>query len=753
MAGCFIASLGAVAAAAADWQELGPAPVANVQYAGRVSAVVASPANANRYYAAGADGGVWRSDDAGVSWTPLTDHLPTTAIGALALDPANENVIYAGTGEAHYANHSRFGLGLYRSTDAGASWQHLGEADFAGRCISTIVVSPADSNVVYAAVARAGGFPELAAAKGHPQGNGPVGVFRSLDRGETWTQLVQGLPNLAATDLVIDPTQPGVLYAAIGHIFGDTDNGIYRTADGGDSWTKLTTGLPVDVVGRISLALAPTQPARLVALLTRPADAFGGGASTRGVYLSDNAGATWSLLPFPADLQATYGWYLSVVHFSPTDSNTVFVGGLNLLRYDLVAPTFTIVTPPHVDVHALAFDAAGRLLCGNDGGVHRSADLGNSWIARNNRLGTTQFYAGVSPHPLDTGGYLGGLQDNGTVRRRSDTGLWSQIFGGDGGWTQIDANNPARFFLCFQGTGNLYRTLDDGGMINSAASGIVDTDRNCFHPPFLIDPVVSNRMLYGTQRVYRSLTGANAWSLLSGDLTGGTGAIQALAIAPSNTNVTYAATNDGRVLRSDNGGGQFQTVATDVPGWPRVTREIIVHPHEPLTVYLAVGAFNVDQVRRSRDGGANWESLDGDLPDMPVNVLAIDARAPLAMLYAGAEAGVYRSIDDGRTWRRFGAGLPNACVVDLVLEPARARLTAATQGRGLWSVAIDLPGDLNGDGIVDNFDIDAFVLALVDPVAFATQYPNVDPIAAGDFDGDGALTNFDIAGFARVLVG
>lgn len=738
---------------AADWQELGPAPIANVQYSGRVSAVVASPTDANRYFAAGADGGVWRSDDAGTNWTPLTDHLPTTAIGALALDPSDDQVIYAGTGEAHYANHSRFGLGLYKSSDGGASWQHLAESDFAGRCISTIVVSPADSNVVYVAVARAGGFPEMAAAKGHPQRAGPVGVFRSLNGGETWTQLVNGLPNLAATDLVIDPAQPGVLYAAIGHIFGHADNGIYKSADGGESWARLTTGFPPEVVGRISLALAPTQPTRLVALITRPADASGSGASTRGVYLSNNAGATWTLLPFPSDLQATYGWYLSVVHFSPTDANRVFVGGLNLLRYNLATPAYTVVTPPHVDVHALAFDAAGRLLCGNDGGVHRSADLGNNWTARNNRLGTIQFYAGVSPHPLDPGGFLGGLQDNGTVRRRSDTGLWTQIFGGDGGWTQIDAANPARFFLCFQGTGNLYRTLDDGGAINSAAAGIVDTDRNCFHPPYLIDPIGSNRMLYGTQRVYRTLTGANAWSVLSGDLTAGTGAIQALAIAPSNTNISYAATNDGRVLRSDNGGGTFQIVAAGVPGWPRVTREIVVHPREPLTVYLAVGAFGVEQVRRSRDGGANWESLDGDLPDAPVNVLAMDARGPLGMLYAGTESGVFRSIDDGQTWRRYGARLPNACVVDLILEPQRARLIAATQGRGLWSVAVELPGDFNGDGVVDNFDIDAFVLALVDPAGFAAQYPHVDPIAVGDFDGDGLLTNFDIAGFARVLVG
>jgi hypothetical protein len=196
----FMTVLLAVAFGAAAQQavELGPAPTGGYGgSAGRISAVACSPTDADLLFAAGADGGVWRTTDGGVTWTPLTDHMPTTAIGALAVDPADERIIYAGTGEANYANHSRYGLGLLRSADGGDTWNHLGEDVFAGRCFSKIVIDPSDTRVLYASITRAGGFPELAAAKGHPEAEGPLGVFRSSDSGQTWTHLStaqSGLP-------------------------------------------------------------------------------------------------------------------------------------------------------------------------------------------------------------------------------------------------------------------------------------------------------------------------------------------------------------------------------------------------------------------------------------------------------------------------------------------------------------------------------------------------------------------------------
>ncbi|MBU0640938.1 MAG: hypothetical protein KKB50_18910 [Planctomycetes bacterium] len=742
--------LGATAAWAVDWVELGPAPITNGDYTGRVSAVVCSPSDPNRFFVAGADGGVWRTTDGGVSWTPLTDHMPTTALGALALDPTDENVVYAGTGEANYANHSRYGLGLFKSADGGNTWTQLAEETFGGRCFSRIVINPPSPQTMYAAITRAGGFPELAAAKGHPGATGLLGIFRSLDAGVSWTQLGNGLPNLSATDLAMDPANPNVLYAAIGRIFGALENGIYKSTDGGDSWSKLSGGLPTGTLGRISVAVAPSMPARVYALITNPCDAFGGGAATLGAYRSNDGGGSWTSLPL-GNIQSSYGWYLSFVSVQPTNPDVVFMGGLSLHRSTNAGSSWATVTPPHVDMHGAAWDASGRLVVGDDGGVHRSDNLGSSWYSLNDGLGIIQFYAGLSAHPTGISTFLGGTQDNGSNKRVAETVNWTQVFGGDGGWTQIDQISPVRMFVEYQGTGNIYRSTNGGSSFNYSGSGISSGDRNCFLPPYLIDPTDSNRMIYGTHRVYRSTNGGTSWSPISGDLSDGSGAIRALAMAPTDPDIVYAATNDGNVQVSTDGGSTFTLIRDSVPGWPRVTREVFVDPTDAQTAYLAVASFDQIQIQRTRDAGQNWEALDVTLPNVPVNVVAVDVRGVKPVIYAGADHGVYRSINDGAAWHRYGSGLPNAVVVDMVLEPDRARLVVSTQGRGAWRIPIAIPGDLNGDGVFNGFDIDAFTLALADPDAYAQQYPNIDPNLVGDMNGDGQLNGFDIDGFVALL--
>lgn len=685
-----LVALGAAGVWAQPWQELGPAPITNGNYTGRVSAVACSPTNPGRYFVAGADGGLWRTDDAGVTWRPLLDHMPNSAVGAVALDPSDENVIYVGTGEGNYANHSRYGLGIYKSEDGGNTWTHLAHDVFAGRCFSRIIVHPANPGLLYASVVRAGGFPALAAAKLHPSRSGPVGVFRSMDGGITWTQLTNGLPSQAATDLAMDPANPSILYAAIGHIFGASENGIYKSTNGGNSWTKLGGGLPSSQVGRISIAVAPSRPERLYALITRQADASGGGASTLGSYRSDNSGTTWSAIN-AGSIQATYGWFLSVVSVQPTNPDVVFMGGLDLVRSTNAGSSFSNVTPPHVDMHALGWDAQGRLVCGNDGGVHRTSNLGGSWSAMNTGLGIIQFYAGMSTHPTNPDILFGGLQDNGSNKRLTNTKNWTQVLGGDGGWTQLDRNNPNRVFVEYQGTGNLFRATDGGSNFSYAGNGINSGDRNCFLPSYEIDPTNSNRLLYGTHRVYESTNGGTNWTPVSADVTNGSGAIRCLAIAPSNSMTVYVATNDGAFSVSFDGGRNFIRRLSNVPGWPRVTREVVVDPRDDRTVYLAGAVFGQTKVRRSRDGGATWEALDGDLPDIPVNTLGVDVRWSPPVLYAGTDSGVYRSVTDGRTWTRHGSGFPNACVVDLRVEASRNVLYAATQGRGAWRIELLRP--------------------------------------------------------------
>ncbi len=724
-------------AAAQVATSLGPAPATGFGgTTGRVSAIACSPTNPDRYYVAGADGGVWRTNDGGVTWTPLTDFMPTTAIGALAMDPTSEAVIYAGTGEANFANHSRYGLGVYKSVNGGDSWVQLAAETFGGRCFSRIVINPLDTQVLYASITQAGGFPERAAAKGHPGAAGPRGVFKSTDGGQTWTQLAGGLPSQDSTDLAMDPTNPSILYAAIGRIFGAAENGIYKSTDAGATWLRLAGGLPNAGAGfgRTTIAIAPTQASRLYALTSNPCDAAGGGGDTFGAYRSDNGGATWVPIA-PGSIQATYGWYLSCIVVSPTDPNTVFMGGLTLSRSTNAGSSWSTVTPPHVDLHALKFDASGRLLCGDDGGVHRSPNLGSSWAHLNTGLCTIQFYAGLSTHPTNDLIFFGGTQDNGSHRRSAVGQNWTSISGGDGGWTQLDQLNPLRVFAESQGTGALYRSVDGGNVVNGAGAGL--TGRNCFLPPYLIDPHNSQRMLYGTERVFVSNDGGTSFTALSADLTGGgSAAIRALAIAPSDSSYVYAATNDGRVLASSNSGATFTLRLTGVPGWPRTTREIAVDPSDPRTVYLATAAFSQPRVRRSRDAGVTWQTLSANLPDIPVNVIGIDVRGPAPVIYAGSDAGLYRTVNEGQSWRRYGDNLPNACIIDLIVEPWRERVTVGTQGRGAWTVPIvTCYPDFDDTGYLNANDFQAFLNAFAaqSPAANCDRSTTAPVLNANDF--------------------
>lgn len=693
-----LCSLAASSVLAQEWRHIGPAPLnAFGGAAGRVSAIVCSPTDANLYFVGGADGGIWRTRDGGTTWAVVSDAMPTTSIGCLTLDPTNERTIYAGTGEANFANHSRYGMGVLKSTDLGEAWTKLGEAAFGGRCVSRIAIVASDPLVMYAGVTRAGGFPTRAAAKGHPQAMDPTGVYKSIDAGATWTHLDGGLPADDVTEVLLDARDASVVFACVSNIFGSSQNGLYRSGDGGTHWARVEGGLPPAAnLGRMSIARAVNQPDRLYAYASRPCDDMGNNSTTLGAWRSDNNGATWTFLNVPSQ-QATYGWYFTVAAVNPGNANEALFSGLGISRTTNGGTSFTTISPSHPDVHAMVWDASGRLLVGDDGGVHR-LNANGSWTSLNSGLGTIQIYAGLSTHPTNDATMYCGLQDNGTVQRVGDSLVWNQVGGGDGGWTQVDQRNPTRVFFESQGTGAL------GG----AGTGTGLSGRNCFHPPYLIDPANSQHMLYGTERVFHSTNGGQSWTALSADLTTGSPyAIRAMAMAPSDSRFVYAATNDSRFLASQDGGATFALRLSDDFGWPRVTREITVDPRDARTVYLAGATFGSPHVRRSRDAGATWETLDANLPDVPVNVIALDTRFGDTHIYVGTDIGVYVSHDDGRSWQRHGRGLPNACVVDVAVEPGRAgggRIVAGTQGRGVWIAPSYCPADVDdgsGSGTPD----------------------------------------------------
>ncbi len=677
------------------WQELGPAPIVSSGDTGRVAALVVSPTRENRYFVGGASGGIWRSTNGGQTWRPMDERLPTLAIGAMAMDPNDENVMYAGSGEANYAYHSLYGLGVYKSVDGGRSWEAMAADTFAGRTFSRLAVSPADSQVIWAAVAPAGGSSEAKeGAREHPNREGSVGVFRSQNGGQTWARVGNGLPAIPASDLLIDPTDGSRVYAAFGNAFGHPGNGVYRSLDGGESFTKVLDSFSGNNVGRIALGLAPSDPRRIYALVVNPAirGANGGfsppGASTQGLYRSNNGGNTWTFSN-PGNFQGQQGDYNAVVAVHPTEPDTVFLGGVQMLRSRDGGISFSQVTPPHVDLHAIAFDAEGRLLAAGDGGVFRSEDQGDSWSTRNNRLGLVQLYAGLSVHPTDPDFILGGTQDNGSNLYTGNGLGWVRVTGGDGGYTAIDPNDPSLIFTEFQGSGNIFRSTDGGITFNLTAVGIARGDRTAFLPPILFDPEDSTRMLYATHRIYESRDRGLTWQAISNDLTAGPpSAVRALVIAPSNAQTVYAMTNDGRLLTSSDGGRNWQLRREGIAGWPRVTRQLAVDPLDDARAYAAVSGFGGGRLLTTTNQGANWSEIGQGLPDVPVNTVAVHRVGSTRHLLAGTDRGAWLSSDEGASWREYGE-LPRAPIQDLVVDTFHDRLLASTLGRGVWST--DLP--------------------------------------------------------------
>jgi photosystem II stability/assembly factor-like uncharacterized protein len=717
-------------AGAQQWVSIGPSQITGFDGStGRVSAVVCHPTDPLVLYIGGADGGVWKSTDAGVTWACLTDAF-VTPIGALAMSPLDPQTLYAGTGEANFANHSRPGAGILKTTDGGASWTELGVPEFAGRSISRINIHPTQPERLLVAVVGAGGFPLLAAAKGHPQATGPRGLWRSNDGGATWAQL-GGLPNLDVTDVIRQPGTPATILAAVGQITGSTSNGIYRTTTNGSSWTRVTAGLPpIAEIGRIGLAASPAQPGRFYAFIARPCDASGGGATTRGIYRSDDSGATWTLVN-ASSYQATYGWYFTTIAAHPTNSAEVWIGALGSSRSINAGSTFSSMGVPHPDVHAYAWDASGRLISGDDGGVHRYD--GTAWTTLNAGLTLTQCYAGISTHPTDPAKILVGLQDNGSALRESETStVWRSVYGGDGGWTQINQQDPSVMFVEFQGTGNLGRSTNGGASFVDVGAGL--TGRNCFLPPYLIDPDNPSRIIYATQSTWVSNDTGAFFEVLSADVTaGGTAAIRSMAIAPSDSRYVYVSTNDGRVLASVDGGASFALCITGHPGWPRCTREIFVSPDDPRTLYVAAAGYNSQRVLHSTDAGGTWTPIGAGLPNLPVNTVAADVRTTPHRIFAGTEEGVWAR--EGGVWSRYGVGIPRVPVIDLLVEPARNRIIASTQGRGVF-IAPLCPADFTNDGGVDGDDVIAFF------AAWDVSAPRADINADGGVDGDDVITFF-----------
>lgn len=669
--------------ASVSWSPAGPQPT-NTAFSypttsGRVTALAVDPSNSNIAYLGAAEGGVWKTTDGGSVWSSLTDAQASLSTGSIAIAPSNDQIIYVGTGEEDFSGDSYFGLGVLKSTNAGSTWTMLSGPFAAGRMyIGSIAVHPTNANIVLAGTSS--------------------GVYLTTDGGTTWTLVLSGAD---ATGVMFNPSNGNTAYAALGSIGGSSKNGVYVSTNAGSTWT-LDNGtgsgaLPTTHMGRIGIALASSSPSTLFAAIANTAN-----GDLLGLYKSTNGGSSWSHLSAIPDYCAPQCWYDDVVAVDPANANVVYAGGSELygtLYQSLNGGTsWANVTSGanfvelHEDHHALAFSKTGSVLyVGNDGGVWSTANVASSsvnWTNLNASLAITQFYGGDTVNSPTL--VYGGSQDNG-VQQYTGSVAWNYSWCGDGGWTAVDPSLPSTVYASCAEYDIEKSTM--GGVVGTwspVSSGISSSDRLQYFPPLVMDPSNPQTLYFGTYRVYQTTNGASSWQTISSDLTGGSGTLTAVSVAPSNHKVVYAGTSNGLVQVTSNAGtgATWTKVSTGLPA--QSVTQIAVSPTNSATAYVTYSGFPSGagkHIFKTTNTGSTWTDISAPLPNTPVNDLVVDPTYANT-LYAATDVGIFYTTNGGTTWTTLMSGLPDVVVLGLRMYQPTRTLWAATHGRGMWTVSV-----------------------------------------------------------------
>ena len=663
------------------WQLAGPTNIG-----GRCTSLICDPANPDRLWIGSAGGGVWKSSDGGQTWKLAWRTRTPLQIGALAIDPADSKILYAGTGEANLSLDSYPGDGIYRSLNSGRSWKPWALASRGlPRRIGCIAVDPFDSKHV---LVGGVGFGRVSSD------NDFGGLYASADGGLTWNrESFISVANYWCHKIVFDAAQQGTVFASF--TGPGARSGIWRSTDGGAHWTQLGTGLPApERIGRTSIAIAPSNHKIVYALC---ADAGpGNDDGVLGVFRSANGGNTWANIAgnhFAQEGQMSYGNTIAV---HPTDPNHVICGGVDLHLSTQAGASWQHVshwdadrgTPSyaHADHHLLLMPAAtpGRVYSANDGGLDVSEDGGKHWANRSAGLAVTMYYD-VDVAQTDVRVVGGGAQDNGTLI--TTTGALDDVFellGGDGGWMVVDPREAGHIYASYQ-FGGMYRFRNDtyrkvSPPFKPAESG------GMWMVYIAFDPNDSNTVYTGNQCVYRTRNDGVSWDKITPVLDGSP--ISAIEIAGPQSKNIYVGTENGSFFRSLDGGTTWSAnLASGVLPGVMITR-IAAQPGAPNTVFITSANSGNRHVFCSTDAGTRWTDIDGGkLPDLPHHALLIRPDKP-SELYVCNDAGVYLTNDGGLTWRNATGKLPMVMVVDLVYHRASKTLFAATYGRSIWKAVL-----------------------------------------------------------------
>jgi photosystem II stability/assembly factor-like uncharacterized protein len=684
------------------WRSIGPAR------GGRAIAVAGVPGDPNTYYFGAVAGGVWKTTDGGLNWSPIFDNQAVSSVGSIAVADSDPNVVYVGTGEACIRGNISHGDGVYKSTDAGKTWRHVGLRDT--RHIGRVVVHPRNPDVVFVA------------ALGHVYGtNAERGVFRSMDGGKSWEKVLYQDEKTGAIDVAFAPGNPSILYAGMWEAHrtpwsmssGGPGSGLYRSTDSGATWKRLEgSGLPRKVLGRIGVSVSGADVNRVYALIE---------AEDGGLFRSDDGGDTWRLINDERRFRQR-AWYYTHVIADPKNADTVYVLNTGLYRSTDGGRSFTQIGVPHGDNHGLwiAPENPQRMINANDGGANVSVNGGRTWT-RQDTQPTAQFYHVITDNQFPYYVY-GAQQDNSTVAiaSRSDDGSigredWYPAGGCESGYVAPDPRDPNIVYAgCYGGQITRFdkRTAQSQQISawpeNPMGSG-ADVLKHRFQwtAPIhvsLHDPAV---LYHAAEVLFKSTNGGMSWTAISPDLTrndkskqGPSGGpithdntsveyydtIFALAESPHEKNLIWVGTDDGLVhLTRDAGKTWTNVTPKELPEWSLISL-IEASPHNAGTAYLAVDRHELDDFRpyiyKTSDYGKTWTKITTGIPDNTfVRAVREDPRRK-ALLYAGTETGVFVSFNDGANWQSLQLNLPTTPIHDLVVK--NDDLVVATHGRSFW---------------------------------------------------------------------
>ena len=656
-------------------------------------------------------GGLWKTENSGLTWRPIFDQHATFAIGDVDVSRSHPNMVWLGTGEAHLSGTSYAGSGVYRSEDAGETWRNVGLRDTSH--IGKVVIDPADPNVVFVA------------AIGHMNSpNAERGVFKTSDCGATWRKVVYANEHVGAIDLVQDPVDPRRLYASTWQRGGGEESAVYRTEDHGETWERVAAGFPTGKdVGRIALDVAASAPGVVYALVVDHSPPGRGRYDVGGIVLrSNDAGVTWERTR--EEYVDTYvGWDFCDIKVSPTDEDTIYICGFKLLRsrdggmtYHEAGETVHRLLPLgstalHLDMHELWIDPrqSAHVVLGSDGGLFQSWDGGETWLHHNN-LPIAEFYT-VTVDDADPYHIYGGTQDNASLVGPGHANMdavaedpWRHVFldrwgGGDGFVTLPDPTDPNVVYYETQ-NGELRRKGMDGPLLVGTGSDVSIRPRPeqgepplrfAWNTPFLVSHHEPHTLYCAANKLLRSPDRGDHWTCISPDLTvrgegeRGRGAVITLSESPRQQGLLYVGAERGLVQVTEDDGAHWRRADAGLPA--KSPTRVVASRHDADVAYLTLsGRANDDfqgYVYRSDDRGLHWESIAAGLPAQPVNALAEDPLHP-QLLYVGTDGGVYASLDRGTTWVSLCGDLPPAAVVDLVVHPREPDLVIATHGRSMF---------------------------------------------------------------------